>query len=62
MSEEKKPKDNDVVLGGNNPLPLDGLVLGGIEGIIPNPVLIPSLFFLKHILFVVDRLKIISRF
>ena len=30
--EERKPKDYDLVLGGNNP-PLDGLVLGGIAGI-----------------------------
>jgi hypothetical protein len=33
-----------------------------IKGFIPNPVLILSLFFLKHILFLVDRLKIMSGF
>lgn len=32
MNEERKPKEYDVVLGGNNP-PLNALVLGGIEGI-----------------------------
>jgi hypothetical protein len=33
MNEEKKPKKDDAVLGGNNPPPVDGLVLGGIEGL-----------------------------
>ncbi len=34
MNEEsKQPKEYDLVLGGNNPPPLDGLVLGGIEGV-----------------------------
>lgn len=31
--ETGKPKKYDFVLGGNNPPPVDGLVLGGIEGI-----------------------------
>lgn len=31
-NENKQPKEYDVVLGGNNP-PLNGLVLGGIEGV-----------------------------
>ena len=33
MNEERKPKEYDAVLGGNNPPPVDGLVLGGIEGV-----------------------------
>ncbi|VEP15323.1 conserved hypothetical protein [Hyella patelloides LEGE 07179] len=33
MNEEKKPQEYDLVLGGNNPPPVDGLVLGGIEGV-----------------------------
>ena len=33
MNEEKKPKEYDAVLGVNNLPPVDGLVLGGIEGI-----------------------------
>ena len=33
MNEENKPKGYDLVLGGNNPPPVDGLVLGGIAGI-----------------------------
>lgn len=33
MNEQRKPKEYDAVLGGNNPPPVDGLVLGGIEGI-----------------------------
>jgi hypothetical protein len=28
-----RPKEYDLVLGGNNPLPIDGVVLGGIEGV-----------------------------
>lgn len=31
--EERKPKEYDLVLGGNNPPPIDGVVLGGIEGV-----------------------------
>ncbi len=30
--EDKKPREYDLVLGGNNP-PLNALVLGGIEGV-----------------------------
>ena len=34
MSEEsKQPREYDLVLGGDNPPPVDGLVLGGIAGI-----------------------------
>ena len=34
MNDEiRQPKEYDVVLGGNNPAPLDGLVLGGIAGV-----------------------------
>lgn len=34
MNEEsKQPREYDLVLGGNNPAPVDGLVLGGIVGI-----------------------------
>ncbi len=33
MNKENKPREYDLVLGGNNPLPVDGLVLGGIEGV-----------------------------
>ncbi|EAZ90310.1 pentapeptide repeat-containing protein [Crocosphaera chwakensis] len=33
LNEEKQPKEYDLVLGGNNPPPTDGLVLGGIEGL-----------------------------
>ena len=33
MNEERKPSEYDLVLGGNNPPPVDGVVLGGIEGI-----------------------------
>ena len=29
----RKPRGYDAVLGGNNPAPVDGLVLGGIAGI-----------------------------
>ena len=32
-NEERKPKEYDVVLGGNNSPPVNALVLGGIEGI-----------------------------
>ena len=31
--ELRKPREYDLVLGGNNPPPTDGLVLGGIEGV-----------------------------
>ncbi len=33
MNDNKKPRKYDAVLGGNNPPPVDGLVLGGIEGV-----------------------------
>ena len=33
MNKENKPKEYDLVLGGNNYAPVDGLVLGGIAGI-----------------------------
>lgn len=33
MNDERKPTEYDAVLGGNNPPPVDGLVLGGIEGV-----------------------------
>ena len=33
MNEENQPKKYDLVLGGNNPPPIDGSVLGGIAGI-----------------------------
>ena len=33
MNEENQPKEYDLVLGGNNPPPINGLVLGGIAGI-----------------------------
>lgn len=34
MNDElKQPREYDLVLGGNNPPPTDGLVLGGIEGL-----------------------------
>ncbi len=33
MNNNNKPKKYDAVLGGNNPPPLDGLVLGGIAGV-----------------------------
>lgn len=33
MSKERQPKQYDAVLGGNNSPPIDGFVLGGIEGI-----------------------------
>ena len=33
MNEDKKPQEYDAVLGGNNPPPIDGVVLGGIEGV-----------------------------
>jgi HEAT repeat protein len=33
MNEERKPKKDDLVLGGNNLPPVDGVVLGGIEGV-----------------------------
>ncbi|WP_144876367.1 HEAT repeat domain-containing protein [Hyella patelloides] len=33
MNDEQKPKEYDAVLGGNNPPPVDGLVLGGIDGV-----------------------------
>ncbi|MEL6461335.1 MAG: GUN4 N-terminal ARM-like repeat domain-containing protein, partial [Cyanobacteria bacterium J06621_15] len=29
----QRPRDYDVVLGGNNPPPINGVVLGGIEGL-----------------------------
>jgi hypothetical protein len=32
-NKERKPKEYDLVLGGNNPPSSDGLVLGGIEGV-----------------------------
>ncbi|VEP13179.1 conserved hypothetical protein [Hyella patelloides LEGE 07179] len=32
-SHKIKPKEYDLVLGGNNPPPVDGAVLGGIEGV-----------------------------
>jgi hypothetical protein len=42
MSEnQNQPRDFDAVLGGESPLPLDGAVLGGIEGVkryLSNPV------------------------
>ena len=31
--KNRSPKQYDLVLGGNNPLPVDGLVLGGIAGV-----------------------------
>ena len=31
--ESRQPKEYDLVLGGNNPPPTNGLVLGGIEGV-----------------------------
>lgn len=31
--ESKQPKEYDLVLGGNNPPPIDSLVLGGIDGL-----------------------------
>ncbi|EAZ90309.1 hypothetical protein [Crocosphaera chwakensis] len=31
--QSKQPQPSDLVLGGNNPSPTDGLVLGGIEGV-----------------------------
>lgn len=33
MNEQRKPKEYDAVLGGNNLPPVDGVVLGGIEGV-----------------------------
>ncbi|EAZ90318.1 hypothetical protein CY0110_04316, partial [Crocosphaera chwakensis CCY0110] len=33
MNEDKKPRGYDLVLGGNNPPPIDGVVLGGIESV-----------------------------
>ena len=33
MNENKKPREYDLVLGGNNPPPVDGVVLGGIAGV-----------------------------
>lgn len=34
MNDElRQPKKYDLVLGGNNPPPVDGMVLGGIEGV-----------------------------
>ncbi|MCJ8279032.1 MAG: hypothetical protein MJK14_03575 [Rivularia sp. ALOHA_DT_140] len=33
MNNSEKPREYDVVLGGKNPLPIDGVVLGGIEGL-----------------------------
>ncbi|VEP13184.1 putative Pentapeptide repeat family protein [Hyella patelloides LEGE 07179] len=33
MNEERNPSEYDLVLGGDNPPPVDGLVLGGIEGV-----------------------------
>ncbi|VEP13186.1 conserved hypothetical protein [Hyella patelloides LEGE 07179] len=33
MNEERQPKQYDAVLGGNNPPPVNGLVLGGIAGV-----------------------------
>ncbi|MEH2176958.1 STM4015 family protein [Nostoc sp.] len=38
---QNKPRDYDAVLGGQSPLPVDGVVLGGIEGVkrcLSNPV------------------------
>ena len=32
-NENRQPKEYDLVLGGHNPPPTDGLVLGGIEGV-----------------------------
>lgn len=33
MEKESQPKKYDLVLGGNNLPPTNGLVLGGIEGV-----------------------------
>ena len=33
MKESKKPTEYDLVLGGNNPPPVDGVVLGGLAGV-----------------------------
>ena len=33
MNDERKPTEYDAVLGGSNPPPIDGVVLGGIEGV-----------------------------
>lgn len=33
MNKENKPRKYDFVLGGNNPPPIDGVVLGGIQGV-----------------------------
>ena len=32
-SHKREPQEYDLVLGGNNPPPVDGVVLGGIEGV-----------------------------
>ncbi|WP_375472561.1 HEAT repeat domain-containing protein [uncultured Nostoc sp.] len=40
-NNQNQPRDYDAVLGGQSPPPIDGLVLGGIEGIkrcLSNPV------------------------
>ena len=33
MSDRRKPQKHDLVMGGNNPPPVDGVVLGGIAGV-----------------------------
>ena len=33
MNKDKKPREYDAVLGGNNPPPVDGVVLGGLAGV-----------------------------
>ncbi len=33
MNDKRKPSEYDLVLGGNNPPPVNGVVLGGIEGV-----------------------------
>lgn len=33
MNNERNPKEYDLVLGGHNTPPIDGVVLGGIEGV-----------------------------
>ncbi|OYD86859.1 hypothetical protein CDG77_32615 [Nostoc sp. 'Peltigera membranacea cyanobiont' 213] len=41
-NNQNQPRDYDAVLGGQSPLPVDGVVLGGIEGVkrsLSNPVI-----------------------
>lgn len=33
MNNERNPKEYDLVLGGHNTPPIDGVVLGGIDGV-----------------------------